>query len=163
MPQKEFGWYQVGGILAMRKSFFKVIFWTFLCDAMLGAQARPWVEIRAPHSVEIKQEIADPTPGWEACTGKKTHVLTDVTIYDGRPEQLASLEPDEDQLDKQNKIGKSYYRLSPAIVDGHWIACSYFATNVQLCMRIPDKIQEICITYSVKIPNNVKIIKIEGR
>ncbi len=147
----------------MNSVYLELIYLAFICQNAINAQVKPWIEISIPWTIQVNQEIVSPPKGWQTRISEKKFALADVAIYDGKPDQLATLEPDKDKIDKQTKIGESYYRLAPTTIEGNWIACSYDATNIQLCIQIPIIAQEARITYSNKIPNNTKIMKIEYR
>jgi len=91
-------------------------------------------ELQCPATIAVDQRISDTPAGWTAGYNGFTDQLASVTIYDGPPEQGASLV----YTDEKTAAGRvsQIWRLGPND-RGDWITCGYSNTSAQLIQKIP--------------------------
>jgi hypothetical protein len=125
------------------------------------AQEKLWTKLSIPDQINVNQKIEKCPEGWQDYTHGIAYTVKYVTIFDGRPEKLASLEPDSEVINRQTKIGTSIYKLNAGVDDATWVACSYTDTSIKICRQLPMGTKIVKVTFSVTMPNNPKIIKVE--
>jgi hypothetical protein len=113
-----------------------------------------------PEQPIVDQQIESTHPGWRVALEKNQHVLKSITVYDGDPEELASLVPDKTIKDK----GKIYsvWNFDPKSERNIWIKCEFSGTNISLSKSFPISIKELRIYYNpnIMIDGNRQIEKI---
>jgi hypothetical protein len=102
---------------------------------------------QCPAQVDVRQQINVLPPGWSVVLDDLPHRLAGITFFDGKPEDKASLAPDNET--KAN--GKS---ISTWIFSGGnrpvWVACRYAGTAVTLARELPKLIQACSLTYNLR-------------
>jgi hypothetical protein len=115
--------------------------------------------------IETRQEVTTVPSGWLASTGASPNRIAGITVFDGRPEQKASLAPGSEE--KQKGGGKLFvtWQLAPLSTEGAWIAVSYSSTSVMLAKSLPKDATELRVTYdtSVTVDGMHEIARVEYR
>jgi hypothetical protein len=86
-------------------------------------------------SVGVAQSLTAPVAGWTEGAETFPTQLSGVTVFDGPPEELASLVPDGDSEDDKTTTESWTLAANPR---GYWITCHYSSTTVTLTQRLPD-------------------------
>ena len=88
-----------------------------------------------PMSIAVSQGLKAPLADWTEDLEALPTELSGLTVFDGPPEELASLVPDCDSED--GKTTTEFWTLA-ANPRGYWITCRYSSTTVTLTRRLPD-------------------------
>ena len=91
-------------------------------------------DVSCPMKIDVAQNLAAPMADWTAGMEALPPELSGLTVFDGPPEELASLVPDGDSED--DKTTTEFWTLA-ANPRGYWITC-YSSTTVTLTRRLPD-------------------------
>ena len=91
-------------------------------------------DVSCPMSISVTQNLAAPATGWTEGRENLPTELAGVTVFDGPPEELASLVPDGDSEDGNTT---EFWTLD-ANPRGYWITCHYSSTTVTLTQRLPE-------------------------
>ena len=102
-----------------------------ICAATAEAQ------IECPSTISVEQKAAAPNE-WSVDNSKQPAELAAVTIFDGPPEERASLKYDDERTAK-DEIIQTW--LLPASTRGYWIVCGYANTIAQLKRKLPDDVR----------------------
>jgi hypothetical protein len=130
----------------------------------LSAQ-KEWREFVLPPAIETRQEVSTVPAGWVALQEAIPNQVAGITVFDGRPEQKASLVPDSEQNQKaENRLAVTW-RLAPLSPDGIWLSFSYASTSVVLARPLPQGTTELRVLYdtSVTISGMNEIVRVEYR
>jgi len=96
--------------------------------------------------VEANQTLKKTPEGWRKFVDSTNYRanLEGIHFYDGEPEQMADLRPDDNGLvDVQDRP--------------HWITCKYLATSVQLTRVLPRALRECRVQYDLnKMPKQIE-------
>jgi hypothetical protein len=74
--------------------------------------------------------------------------LASVTIFDGPPQELASLVPDQTHV--KGRVLASW-QLTPNAGRQYWLACGYSGTRITLARALPGEIRSCSVTYDPKV------------
>ena len=150
----------------MDKQFIVIIIvCTLLACSSAHAQQQNWQILKVPPSIAVKLDINAVPEGWEPDMKVAKHVLTSITVFDGRPEGKAALVYSNlTEKKSQHRLILSW-RLAPSTKDGIWLQCEYDLTNITLSAPVPAHAAELKVTYStdIKISGHSEIIQIEYR
>jgi hypothetical protein len=91
-------------------------------------------ELQCPATIAVDQKPTDVPAGWTPSNNGFKNELAMVTIFEGPPEQGASLVYD-DQKNVGNTIVQTW-NLAPG-GNGYWLTCGYSNTAAQLTQKIP--------------------------
>lgn len=112
------------------------------CRAVLAAAASSMLvaapalaDVSCPMSIRVDQGLTAPVADWTAGAEVLPTELSGLTLFDGPPEELASLVPDGDS--ETDKTTTEFWTLA-ANPRGYWITCHYSSTTVTLTQRLPD-------------------------
>jgi hypothetical protein len=98
-----------------------------------------------PAKIDVHQQLATPVNGWTAMTDETPHQLAGITLYDGTPQEKASL-----VYDDMKKVGAKQvasWSFAPSSGRQTWIACSYSGTDIQLTRALPASTRSCEVTY----------------
>lgn len=98
------------------------------------AQAATAEQVRCPEIVGVEQRAVSPPGGWQARDEGTPARLASIIIFDGPPEDGASLVPD------QNHSGPrphAVWKLDAKNERGYWIGCVYASTTIMLTKKLP--------------------------
>lgn len=102
--------------------------------------------LSCPATVQVRQQLAAPVPGWSAGIDKLPNALAGITFFDGSPSGNASLAPD-----KQSRVsGKevAVWTFDPANSRPAFLACRYANTSVTLQRELPKAVRSCTVTYN---------------
>jgi hypothetical protein len=91
--------------------------------------------VNCPDSVDVNQQLTAPVSGWTAMIDDSPPRLANITFYDGRPQQRASLIYDQ----KMRVAGKetATWHFLPRADPQIWMGCSYTGTGIVLTKALP--------------------------
>lgn len=116
-----------------------------LAAALLLAAAPAVPEVAGcPGTIAVKQSLDGPVPGWSEGRVAEPHRLAGITIFDGKPEQLAALQG-EDRVLSKTKTATSWKFAENR---EYWMRCSYAGTVVTLDRLLPRTTSRCTITFS---------------
>jgi len=115
------------GILACLPTFALLAIIACLPSAVLA-------DVGCPMKVEVKQTLATPQSGWTAGLDKLPTEAAGISVFDGPPEELADLVPDDskDAADTRTDV----WNLAKSD-RGYWLVCHYASTTVTLARQLP--------------------------
>jgi hypothetical protein len=114
-------------------------------------------QVACPSSIAVEQKAAAPND-WSLGYSKDAAELSSVTIFDGPPEELASLKYDDQRTVKDDVIQRWELPASPR---GNWIVCGYTNTTAQLRRKLPDEVRacEVLMEKGVSYGGGGEVIK----
>lgn len=138
---------------------------TVLSCTLANAKQQDWKILKVPPSITVKQDIDAVPEGWEPGISAAKHILASITVFDGRPEEMAALVYSSQTEQKSKKRLILGWQLAPISKDGIWIQCGYASTGITLSAPLPKNAAELRVMYSteVKIAGLQEIIQIEYR
>jgi hypothetical protein len=117
----------------------------FACGfALLLAPASAFADVGCPQAVAVTQALAAPQPGWTAGLDKLPMEVASISVFEGPPEELADLIPDDgkDAADTRSDI----WNL-PQSDRGYWLVCHYSSTTVTLARQLPATVTRCEAVY----------------
>ena len=93
-------------------------------------------QVACPPNVSVEQKAASPG-GWSVGYSSLPAALSSATIFEGPPEEQASLKYDDERSGKDAII--QTWEL-PASNRGYWMVCGYTNTTAQLRRNLPRDI-----------------------
>jgi hypothetical protein len=110
------------------------------------------VEFACPVRIELRDIASSKLPNWELVEdkGKVERSLESVTLFDGHPDEMASLVPETSKASE----GKLYseWRLFHEPDRPFWIACIYRNSMSMLVRRLPISLKSCRLTQRL-LPN----------
>jgi hypothetical protein len=119
----------------------------FCPAATLAEEATPL----CPAQIETVQSIAAPVEGYETVDTKAQHFWDQITFFDGRPEEMASLKYDT-EVQKPDRGAVLTWNLDRNAE--YWIECRYNATSIALWKKLPP-VGRCVVTYVQDLPETV--------
>jgi len=115
-----------------------------LLTITVGLSSAVLADVGCPMKVEVKQAPAAPPSGWTAGLDTLPTEATGVSVFDGPPEELADLVPDDgkDTADTRSDI----WNL-PKSDRGYWLVCHYANTTVTLARQLPATVTRCEAVY----------------
>jgi len=95
-------------------------------------------------SIETAQKLAVPQPGWIEGVSKLPTDLAGVSVFDGPPEEMADLVPDDG---KKTADTTSQVWILSKNERGYWLTCRYSSTTVTLTRQLPPTVTRCEIIY----------------
>ena len=135
---------------------------TVTITALLFAACGAWaVEPACPASIAVEESLKQRYEGWIEGRANEPRRLSRITIFEGPPEELASLIGQQHNVSKATMV--STWRLTPG--GRYFMSCSYSGTRIVLSQPIPSNYREVTITYSrnVSIDGAPEIQKVEWK
>jgi hypothetical protein len=113
--------------------------------------------VACPANISVEQKAAAPND-WSVDYSKAPAALSSATIFDGPPEEQASLKYDDERSAKTEII--QTWQL-PASERGYWIVCGYANTTAQLRRKLPDDIRgcEVALEKGVTFGDGAAVLK----
>lgn len=135
-------------MLSDRKYFMSPVNLIAACIAILGSSMEPALaaEVHCPETVSVNQSLAKPEPGWKPGTSALPIGLAGVTLFDGPPEQQASLVYDSETMLHGKQIAT--WRFGPN--SDIWLSCQYSGTLIVLSRALPKNTTVCLVTYNPK-------------
>jgi hypothetical protein len=133
-----------------------------LCPAVYSRDLS-WKLFPVPETISTKQSISVVPSGWDATDEAEANRLAEITVFDGPPEEHASLKYDEES--EQGDALVLTWRFDGSPDDRIWISCAYQGTRIRIKKEFPVGLKELRVTYEdrVKTDGLPTIIKIEYR
>jgi hypothetical protein len=100
-------------------------------------------QVVCPPSVAVEQKAATPNE-WSVEYSKQPAELAAVTIFDGPPEQMASLKYDDERTTKSEII--QTWKLPPSD-RGYWMVCGYSNTTTLLRRKLPNDVRACEVVF----------------
>ena len=104
-----------------------------------------------PAQISTAQRIAAPVQGYATVVTKTQHFWDQITFFDGRPEEMASLKYDTEveKPDRGYVLTWNFDRSSE-----YWVECRYHATSIALWKKLPP-VGRCVVTYVQDLPETV--------
>lgn len=100
-------------------------------------------QVACPPNISAEQKATAP-PEWTLDYSKAPAALESVTIFEGPPEEQASLKYDAERTTNNEII--HLWKL-PASDRGYWIECGYTNTTAQLRRKLPKEISKCEVDF----------------
>lgn len=123
-----------------------------------------WQDWPLPMTIEAQPAPVQPPEGWQAAEKATPCSLRSLTVFDGLPQEQASLVPDTDQALSGGR-GLLSWTLSPVSAAGTWVALSYSCKTLVLSRPLPAAASGFRVTYDPRVRQDglPKILKAEIR
>lgn len=124
--------------------------------ALLGLLACPWVAAAPPLWQDWPLPLsieARPTPvpeGWQVTAQATPCHLQSLTVFDGLPQEQASLVPDTDQTLPGGR-GLLTWALAPVSAAGTWVALTYSCKTLVLSRPLPASVTGFRLSYDRRV------------
>ncbi len=114
-------------------------------------------EVAFPANISVEQK-ASTVSGWSIDYSKLPSALSSATIFEGPPEEQASLKYDDEHTTKDSII--QTWEL-PASKRGYWMVCGYSNTSAQLRRKLPADVHacEIVLEKGVTFGDGSAVLK----
>ncbi len=100
--------------------------------------------VGCPKTIQVKEQLAAPVPGWTAASDGMPHQLAGLTFFDGKPEEKASLAPDGESTQRYQTISTwKFDKTRPT-----WVMCQYSGTSVTLTRELPRGTSSCLVSYA---------------
>ena len=100
-----------------------------------------------PAKIEVRQTLAEEIAGWLIGYEALPHSLSGMTFFEGKPEEMASLAPDNQSATGGENVAVWNFGVMSRPV---WVACHYAGTGIILQRQLPKNTQSCSITYSAR-------------
>ena len=120
------------------------LFRSIIFSILLLASPSVFADDLCPPSIEVTQGIKTAPGGWAISDSKLPIDWTGIAMFNGPPEELASLVPDG--KDEKDNLNNDIWKLTPDS-HGYWIQCNYANTTVTLSKKLPDSAKQCKIRY----------------
>jgi hypothetical protein len=101
-------------------------------------------DVGCPMKIEVSQSLAAPQDGWTGGQDKLPTELAGISVFDGPPEQLADLVPDDGT---ETGDSRSDVWNLPKNERGYWLTCRYSSTTVTLTRQLPATVTRCEAVY----------------
>jgi hypothetical protein len=118
------------------------------CVAALLASASALADVGCPMKVEVSQSLAVSQEGWTSGQDKLPTELAGISVFDGPPEQLADLVPDDGA---ESGDSRSDVWNLPTNERGYWLTCGYSSTTVTLTRQLPATVTRCEAVYEKQL------------
>src|SRR5262249_50955504 len=105
-------------------------------------------DLRCPQDISVEQHGTTPAPEWEVSYNGFKNELASITIYEGPPEEGASLVYD-DQKTVNNTIVESW-KLSGS-KRGYWLKCGYSNTSAEISRKLPSEVNQCVVVLEQNV------------
>ncbi len=109
-----------------------------------------WKEFALPLSVQARSEPVQPPEGWQVAAASPPCELVGVTVFDGLPQEQASLVPDADQAVTGGR-GLLKWTLTPVSAAGTWVSLSYSCRSLVLSRPLPASARDFRVIYDQRL------------
>jgi hypothetical protein len=116
-----------------------------------------YAQVECPPTISVEQKAAASNE-WSVGYSKMPAALSSATIFEGPPEEQASLKYDDERTAKDEII--QTWQL-PSSARGYWLVCGYANTTAQLRRKLPDDVHacEVVLEKGVSFGNGGAAIK----
>ena len=108
----------------------------------------PAGELTCPPSITSNETITVQRVGWEAIATPQLHKLENAQVYDGHPNEMASLVPD--QSASRGHVHRATWFLAAERERDTWIGCSYKNSSLLLAQKVSANARRCVLTYQRK-------------
>jgi hypothetical protein len=124
---------------------------------MISGNHIAYAQIACPQNISADQKATAPAD-WSVDYSKAPTALSSVTIFDGAPEEQASLKYDDQRTTGSEII--QVWKL-PASDRRYWIECGYTNTSARLRRKLPGDIGkcEVVLEKGVTFGNGGAVVK----
>jgi hypothetical protein len=129
-----------------RGSKMKMISWRIVFVAgvlTIVANVAANAQVACPPNIKVEQKAVAPSD-WSVDYSKKAAALSSATIFDGPPQEQASLKYDDERTTKDEII--QTWAL-PASDRGYWIECGYTNTAALLRRKLPNDMRTCKVVF----------------
>jgi len=128
-----------------------------VAGAIFSTAGRAAAEVVCPDTIAVTQNAAAPGE-WQVRDSGEKPELERVTIYEGPPEQQASLKYDR-EIKRKSEIVQMWNL--PPTKEGYWLACGYSNTSKQLYRKLPAMTAICGVTFDrvVNFPDGTPVIR----
>ena len=128
-----------------------------IAGAIVSTAARAAAEVMCPDTIAVTQNAAANADWLVRDSGAKPE-LQSATIYEGPPEEQASLKYDR-EIERKSEIVQSW-NLPPS-KRGYWLACGYANTSKELYRKLPDMtaVCKVIFDRGLSFPNGSPVIR----
>lgn len=93
-----------------------------------------------PVEINVSEKLNDVPVGWTASSTGDKYRLQGMSIYEGHPDNLGIIKPDDSKL---GPIRMAVWKFTrPFGTDEAWMRCHYAGTNIILQIRISSDVSE---------------------
>lgn len=123
-----------------------------------------WQDWPLPLSIEARPAPVSLPEGWQVAAQATPCSLRSLTVFDGLPQEQASLVPESDQA-LPGARGVLTWTLAPVSTAGTWVALSYSCKTLVLSRQLPASASGLRVTYDqrVRVDGLPRIVKAEVR
>ena len=137
------------------------VFFLLSCPWALGGPP-VWQDWPLPMSIAARPAPVSLPEGWQVAAQATPCSLRSLTVFDGLPQEQASLVPDTDQALPGGR-GLLTWTLAPVSAAGTWVALSYSCKTLVLSRPLPASANGFRVTYDQRVRQDglPKILKAE--
>ncbi len=116
-----------------------------------------YAQVACPQNISVEQKAAAPNE-WSVDYSKAQAALSSATIFEGPPEEQASLKYDVERTTRDDVI--QTWEL-PASEPGYWIVCGYTNTTAQLRRKLPNDVRacEVALEKGVTFGDRGAVVR----
>ncbi|WP_374583536.1 STY0301 family protein [Pseudoduganella sp.] len=118
------------------------------CCLNLAISCCPAGELTCPASITSSEAITAQVSGWEAVSTPQVHELENAQVYDGHPNDTASLVPDKSS--SRGHVHQATWLLAAERERDTWVGCSYKNSSLLLAQKVPPHARRCVLTYQRK-------------
>jgi hypothetical protein len=107
------------------------------------------VELTPPKTISVQQALVDSEAGWQPFKDDVPLSLMSVALFEGHPDERASLIPDEETEAQGRRI--STWQLRDNGERRYWIVCYYDRTKIALAHLIDPGISACVVTSDLTV------------
>ena len=122
--------------------------WLAVLAVTVAAPTAVLADVGCPMKIEVSQSLAAPQDGWTGGQDKLPTELAGISVFDGPPEQLADLVPDDG---KETGDSRSDVWNLPKSERGYWLTCRYSSTTVTLTRPLPAAVTRCEAVYEKEL------------
>ncbi len=136
---------------------FIAIGFVLVAGAIFSAAVPVAAEVMCPDTIAVTESAAA-VGEWQVRDSGEKPELERVTIYEGPPEQQASLKYDR-EIERKSEIVQTWNL--PSSKEGYWLACGYSNTSKQLYRKLPAMTATCGVTFDrgVNFPDGSPVIR----
>lgn len=117
--------------------------------------------INCPRQVVVESLVVRDVPsGWQSTVGSPSMSLASVGLFDGPPNQNASLRPSATTKQSED-TSRVQWHFEGEFPRGKWLACAYGGQVVLLARELPSGTRQCTVTYTGKRKDASRVSSIE--
>lgn len=101
-------------------------------------------DVRCPDTITVSEKLSAPVEGWSEGASGEPHRLAGITLFDGTPDERASL------VGRERVLSKTQLQVTWTLAKGreYWLSCAYASTGVVLSRRLPAAARSCTAVYA---------------